>query len=519
MLHDWVRGGCGYGVMPCNGLLYVPPHPCRCHIGSLLTGFLALAARQAPGPPEPRPSISEALRHERGLAYETALSAPSSGWPTYRRDPARSGCTEDAVGLPLGEIWRTELGGRLSPVVVADGKLLVAEVDAHTVHALDATSGEALWSCTAGGRVDSPPTMYRGRVLFGSADGWVYCVRAADGRLAWRALAAPEDRRIVVNDQLESLWPVHGSTMVVDGVAHVVAGRSPHLDGGLRVHHLDVQSGRALGTIRLDGGPPGQAGVAGLSDILSGDAQFAYMRLRKLPLLSADGTSPRDAAGATPGSEPPHLICPTGMLDDSWWHRTAWVFGRSMDVRDPITVGTRAPAGRILVFDDAGVYGYGRKPEYYMWTSPTEYRLFAADREPDVVPLQPPKAQPAQAWLRMPERRFATRWSRDVELHVRAMALADTTLFVAGPPSVAREGPPESFPRRSPLADIQAQAALDAWEGRSGALLWAVSKSDGTKLAEYPLDSPPVFDSMAVAKGRLYMSTIDGTVVCLGHAQ
>ena len=26
--HHWVRGTCQYGVMPCNGLLYVPPDSC-----------------------------------------------------------------------------------------------------------------------------------------------------------------------------------------------------------------------------------------------------------------------------------------------------------------------------------------------------------------------------------------------------------------------------------------------------------------------------------------------------------
>ena len=36
---------------------------------------------------------------------------------------------------------------------------------------------------TAGARVDTPPTVYRELVLFGSADGWVYCVNQADGRL------------------------------------------------------------------------------------------------------------------------------------------------------------------------------------------------------------------------------------------------------------------------------------------------------------------------------------------------
>ncbi|MFW6161813.1 MAG: PQQ-binding-like beta-propeller repeat protein, partial [Planctomycetota bacterium] len=31
--HNWVRGVCRYGVMPANGLLYAPPHPCFCYPG------------------------------------------------------------------------------------------------------------------------------------------------------------------------------------------------------------------------------------------------------------------------------------------------------------------------------------------------------------------------------------------------------------------------------------------------------------------------------------------------------
>jgi hypothetical protein len=42
----------------------------------------------------------------------------------------------------------------------------------------------------------------------------------------------------------------------------------------------------------------------------------------------------------------------------------------------------------------------------------------------------------------------------------------------------------------------------------------AVSSADGKKLAEYDLDSPPIFDGMAAAAGRLYMSTVDGKVIC-----
>ena len=66
----------------------------------------------------------------------------------------------------------------------ADAK--VADVDAHAVCALNAVDGKIRWTYTTGGRVDSPPTYCRGRLLFGSRDGWVYCLRAADGSLIWR---------------------------------------------------------------------------------------------------------------------------------------------------------------------------------------------------------------------------------------------------------------------------------------------------------------------------------------------
>ncbi|NQT51975.1 PQQ-binding-like beta-propeller repeat protein, partial [bacterium] len=41
--HHWVRSGCLQGNLPCNGLLYVAPHPCGCYIEAKLTGFNALA--------------------------------------------------------------------------------------------------------------------------------------------------------------------------------------------------------------------------------------------------------------------------------------------------------------------------------------------------------------------------------------------------------------------------------------------------------------------------------------------
>lgn len=87
--------------------------------------------------------------------------------------------------------WQTQLEGKLTSPVIANGRIYVALVDLHTVHALNKDDGHVLWSYTAAGRVDSPPTIYHGRVLFGCADGWVYCLDASNGELACASRQPP----------------------------------------------------------------------------------------------------------------------------------------------------------------------------------------------------------------------------------------------------------------------------------------------------------------------------------------
>jgi len=188
--NHWVRGACSYGVMPANGLIYAPQHPCACYIEAKLFGFSALAAASKTGAP-PR-DVPDEGRLDKGPAYGAEISnlkSATSGadWPTYRRDAARRGSTSAEVS-PAGLkcAWETALGGKLTSPVLAGGKIFVASVDTHTVHALDASTGKPAWQFTAGGRVDSPPTIWQGRALFGSADGYVYCVNPHISRVSSR---------------------------------------------------------------------------------------------------------------------------------------------------------------------------------------------------------------------------------------------------------------------------------------------------------------------------------------------
>ena len=68
---------------------------------------------------------------------------------------------------------------------------------------------------------------------------------------------------------------------------------------------------------------------------------------------------------------------------------------------------------------------------------------------------------------------------------------------------------PDDVENRSALA--KQDSVLD---GRQEAVLYAVLASDGRKLAEYKLDSLPVWDGMAAANDRLFLATKSGKVLC-----
>jgi hypothetical protein len=117
--YNGFRSTCQYGVMPANGMLYVPPNSCACCIQDNPTGLKAMASAWKPLP-------SPTARLEKGPAYgafRTPQSAVRSGeWATYRGDSARSGLARCELPVSARRIWTAELGGRLY-VSCTDGKL------------------------------------------------------------------------------------------------------------------------------------------------------------------------------------------------------------------------------------------------------------------------------------------------------------------------------------------------------------------------------------------------------------
>jgi len=476
--HSWARGTCKYGVMPSNGLLYTPPHPCACYVGIKLSGFHALASERKIGFAV---SKSEGSRVERGGAYDKIITRQSSvdnksDWPTYRFNAQRSGSTPSPIPAVLRRKWQMKAGGRITAPTIAEGKVFVASVDEHRICAIDADSGRSMWHFTAGARVDSPPTLYHGRVIFGSRDGYVYSLRASDGELDWRLRTARDGRRISVCGQLESASPVHGSVLVRDGVVYSTAGRSSYLDGGIDLCRLEPETGRILSRTPIyspdpeTGKQPPQFAPAAMpgarADILTGDKSCIYLRDMVF-----------DKRGAVLPEGKAHLFTLTDFLDDSWAHRSYWIFGKNCSISTGCSRRDRNLIfGRLLVFDESMIYGYGRKQVH--WSNQLQdgaYRLFAVNRDDG-------KAT----------------WSKSLKIHIRAIVLADKVIFIAGPRIDTSEG------------------QNDLNEDR-GAVLLAISASAGTELAQYQLDSTPVFDGMAAAYGRLYISMENGNLLCMSE--
>jgi len=507
MRHDWFRGPCGHGVMPANGLLYVPPHQCLCYMGVKLTGFNAMSATASTGKERVVKN-----RLERGPAYRSAGSGSGvkhseADWPAYRHDVKRSGRAGCKVPAKVEKLWTRKLSGRISQPVVADGRLVLAEEEAHTVCCLDAVSGKPLWEYTAGGRIDSAPVLHRGLVIFGSTDGNVYCLRGTDGALVWRFFAAPAKRRIVVHSQLESAWPVHGSVLVQDDVVYCSAGRSSYLDGGIWVYGLDVETGKVLHKLHLEDSPPDVTREAGRpfdmdgakSDLLVSDGEDLYMFfVRMSPELVVKEAPRITKLGDREVST--HLMSNAGFLDTSWFDRNYWTYG---DRWPGYYFGYNAgKVGQILSFDDELTYGLhvfterqGHSPRF--WPGKQGYELFADLNENELV--LPPIAigrEKGDGYFRM----LPPKWCTRIPVRGQAMVLAGERLYVAGPPDVVSDDDP-----------------MAAFEGRLGARLWVMSTSDGTRLAEYELDYAPVFDGMIAAQGRLYIAGRDGHLTCMGE--
>jgi len=457
------------GMMPANGLQYAPPHPCGCYVDEKLNGLNALAAARASDAALAHSDLAGKVVRGPAFGEVTAVATGPEDWASFRHDSMRSGASGTALSEALAPCWSASRHAKPTAPIVVGNQLFVALTDEHRVVSLEAATGREMWTFAAEGRVDSPPTYHRGTVVFGSADGNVYCLRVDDGELVWRFRASPGPRIMASSGQLESAWPVHGSVLIQNGLVYFSAGRSSMLDGGIRMYAVDAVTGElrhrkvlwgphyTVETVKENFKLP----MGALPDILIGDGSRVYMRTKAFNAQ----LEPEQASTA--------LRPRNGFLDDTYFKRMPWNY----------QAGGSRDYGRLLVHDKRSVYFIrqfdsmrGLDPTVFFTPGRKGYLLFAKNMSGG-----------------------RNVWSERVPIRIRAMVLCGELLIVAGPPDVVDPADP-----------------LGAFEGRKGGAVYVVDTTKGERVSDFTLPASPVFNGAAAANGRLFLTLEDGTISCFG---
>ncbi len=374
--------------------------------------------------------------------------------------------------------------------MIANGSVFVSRPDAHQVVALFADTGKEKWRFTANGRVDTPPTIYKGLAIFGTSAGYVYALRSDTGEMVWRMKAAPADERIVAYGQVESAWPVAGTILIHKDIAYIAAGRQPLADGGVFIFAIDPLTAEKKWVTRVDTVP--QKGFyenSGLEfdpyDLLhiEGNA-LAFSRW----ILKLDGSGYEvDKWNAFA-----QLDTGGGAV---WVPRGSWNYGPRHQHR----FKGEAPRRPLAIWRD------GKVVSSLDGTTALFLREFSAD---DVKNFD-------HKWITGWE---AAQKGNKGEKPFRTHRIAQGAKWTTDPFIPESEKGKEFIPGTQVYNDIHALTMTG--DGRIFAIhkdgrLKVMSSQDGAILEERTVP-PPAWDGLAVAGGSLYLSTLDGRVLCLG---
>jgi outer membrane protein assembly factor BamB len=464
------RGACIQGMIPANGMLYTAQNNCAC-MGVQVGGFLAI------GPSNDAPNKEEFEKPrviEKGSSFGKVedIAITENDWPMHRKNVERSGGTNtnlpDTVKIlwkvsatnvgvgPFEDAWNARIGNSqplTAPIIVGD-KLFIAGTNSGQVMSLNSISGALNWKISLGGRIDSSPTYYKGMLLVGCRDGWVYALQAKDGSLIYRMRIAPQDRRLVAYGSVESLWPAVGCVLVNDGIAYATAGRTTKNDGGIALMAFKPESGEMMWAKCL-----GQ-GYASQNDILSvRDGELAWHWYRFDLKTGAELIPTQKFYGSG------------GILDGFW------------------TNGFKGGRGFMLgkVCSNMMVWNH------QFVIAPN----FAIKRETANTPKPDPKSPIKHPDGFKPDELI---WRMQIEPHIEwsriyAMTMSSNSIFLSGS-----------------VFNGWAKGRYD------GSFIWIKSTVDGkSKQPPIKLDAQPGYDSFAIAKGKVYLALGDGSLICLGE--
>lgn len=191
------------------------------------------------------------------LGIKTAV-VQADDWPTYRHDLLRSGATKENLDVKnLRAAWTFQSPHRPLNAWAGPAKwdayagirglrdmrdydhAFHATVQGHSlffgssvddsVHCVDLKTGKERWVFRTDGPVRIAPTIFEGRVYFGSDDGFAYCLQATNGKQLWK-YCPPETANqslMIQNARFISKWPCRTGVVVVNRKAYMCFSMLP----------------------------------------------------------------------------------------------------------------------------------------------------------------------------------------------------------------------------------------------------------------------------------------------------
>ena len=187
-----------------------------------------------------------------------ALPVSAQDWPTWRHDAQRSGATPASLAPELHLQWTRDL---LAPrpafpvevrlrfdasyePVVAGKTMFLPSMVTDSVTAINTESGGIRWRFFPDGPIRFAPLHSDGKVYVTSDDGFLYCLSAETGKQIWKFRGASEgkqDRKLLGNGRLISLWPARGGVVLHKGTLYFAAGIWP--DDRIFIHAVNAATG------------------------------------------------------------------------------------------------------------------------------------------------------------------------------------------------------------------------------------------------------------------------------------
>ncbi len=370
------------------------------------------------------------------LAWARELSSPSPAWPLTQQKLR----FDDAHG-----------------VVIAGDLVLVNSSVTDDLTAYSLVDGEEKWSFAANGPVRFSPSVKDARVFLGADDGYLYCLDLNSGEELWRFRGGPDDRKLLGNGRMISMWCVRGAPVVDGDHVYFAAGIWPFM--GVFIHCLNTTTGEVVWTNSSTGSTYTMQQHS--SPAFGGVAPQGYLTISGDVLLVPGGRS-------VPAAFDRH----TGRL--LFFNMASRAIGKSaggFDVRagdDMFVNGTACyalPSGEPLASHNVSIIG---KSALYGTAHDSLFAISADFKREEIVDRRGRK---------IIRHTPVVLWEKGIALQSLLLKAGDTLLGVEGDKSLV-----------------------------------AYSQDAADPLWRYPLPSRP--GHIAFSSGTLVVSTVDGSILC-----